>query len=378
MPTAIRAVKHQLILNSHGIWTTEFTIELADGRVGRGAAPQGETPSSFEDCPIAIPVPVADIQSVLNGKSFSQRSLDRLLAERRAAWGSQAIYALSTAFFACESVAATPSYRPRLLFNIVNGGRHARTNPVAADITEVLLVSRTDDIAASIEAYLRLNVAVCRELAELPARIVGGHRVHDLGKSAPNERAVTLVAELVERHRLSTTFGVMIDASAGDWFDGQKYRLPVTGGDLEPGELVEYWQRFVERQPVAILEDPFAEHDFSSWQSFSRTPRGACLVFADNFTSTMPGELAAKAAVTDGVIVKPDQNGTVTGTREFTRLARAANLHIAASHRSIETDTDALIRIAIDLGIQYIKIGPYSDFSAVARTNTLLRLLEPA
>lgn len=372
----IRAVTHRQVLNSHSEWTPEFTIELADGRIGRGAAPRGETPSIYEDSNVAAEVPIAEIRSVLNGKSFTQESLDGLLAKRGRVWGADVVYALSTAFFACQAVTIRADYRPRLLFNLVNGGGFARTNAVRADIAEVILVSLTDDVAASIEAYQRLDAAVRRELTRFPLRVIGGRRVHDLGDRAPNDRVVELVTDLVELHRLENTFGLMVDASAGCWFGRGAYRLPVTEEILESEALVDYWTRFVRRHPIVILEDPFAEADIASWQAFHTERPERCQVFADNFTSTSPGELSAKAMLVDGVIVKPDQNGTVSGTREFTRMARTAGLEVAASHRSIETDTDSLIRIAVDLGIRYLKIGPYADFSSVARTNALLRLME--
>lgn len=378
MTAEIRAVMHRQSLNSHAEWTPEFTLELADGRVGRGAAPRGETPSIYEHRNDGNEIPITDIRSVLCGESFTQCSLDGLLADRRMIWGPDVVYALSTAFFACQAVAAQADYRPRLLFNIVNGGCFARTNAVTADIAEVILVSLTDDIAASIEGYRQLEVAVRDELAGLPLRVVEGRRVHDLGGTTGTDRAIELVTDLIKLNQMEDTFGVMVDASAGGWFDGRVYRLPATGAVLEPAELVDYWTRFVDRHPVLILEDPFAEADMASWQAFQEAPRGECRLFADNFTSTNPSELAAKAKLTDGVIVKPDQNGTVSGTREFTQLAFAAGLQVAASHRSIETDTDALIRISVDLGIRYLKIGPFADFSSVARTNALLRLVEAA
>ena len=378
MTVGIRAVTHRQVLNSHGEWTPELTLEFADGRRGRGAAPRGETPSIYERRNPAADIPIADIRSVLCGELFTQASLDRVLADRQSTWGSDVVFALSTAFFACQPVVAPAGYRPRLLFNVVNGGRFARTNAVNADIAEVLLVSLTDDIAASVDGYRRLDTGVRGELARLPLRIVDGRRVHEVGDTAANDRAIELVTDLIELYRLEAMFGLMVDASAGDWFDGNSYRLPVTGAALESAALVDYWNRLLERHPITMLEDPFAEVDVDSWRAFHGMRRGGCQIFADNFTSTNPGELATKAQLTDGVIVKPDQNGTVSGTREFAQIARSAGLQVAASHRSIETDTDTLIRIAVDLGIRYLKIGPYTDFSSVARTNALLRLVEPA
>jgi enolase len=129
----------------------------------------------------------------------------------------------------------------------------------------------------------------------------------------------------------------------------------------------------MERFDLEILEDPFAETDIASWQELHRRSPERSHLYGDNLTSVQPAELELKAHLIDGVLVKPDQNGTVTGTVRFAELARAAGLSLAASHRSIETDAPFLIHLATDLGAEYIKIGPFSDFSSVMRTNALLR-----
>jgi enolase len=172
-------------------------------------------------------------------------------------------------------------------------------------------------------------------------------------------------------------YGIMVDASAGDWYIDGHYKMSVTGMAFEPGALVDEWLRIMDRFDLEILEDPFSETDLEAWRVLhQRRPAGTHL-YGDNLTSVQPDQLDAKAHLVDGVLVKPDQNGTVTGTLRFAELARAAGLSIATSHRSIETDAPFLVHLTSDLDADYLKVGPFSDFSSVMRTNALLRGARP-
>ena len=58
----IKSVHYRRILNSHGRFTNEFIIFLNNGSIGRGASPQGETISIYEDKHIDIsPKKIIDV-----------------------------------------------------------------------------------------------------------------------------------------------------------------------------------------------------------------------------------------------------------------------------------------------------------------------------
>ena len=374
----IAGVSGRQVLNTHLAWTVEVTVTLADGRSGRGASPRGETPSIYENRETGgRPAPDEVLRSMareLEGLDIDQAALDGVLIEHQAQWGAAATYAMSSAFY--EATRAGEIGRsPRILFNVLNGGLHAYTNPVVSDFSELLLVPRSDDLAAMVAGYLQILAEAEKSLAAMPTTTVGGNLVHDLGAD-PNTAAFALVEKLLSDTGQSERFGLMTDASAGDWFVDGHYELSVTGERLDPGSLVDEWLRLMDRFDLEILEDPFAETDVASWQALHDRRPARSHLYGDNLTSVQPAELEAKAHLVDGVLVKPDQNGTVTGTLRFAALAREAGLSIAASHRSIETDTAFLVNLSTDLGADYIKIGPFSDFSSVMRTNALLRGLD--
>jgi enolase len=203
-------------------------------------------------------------------------------------------------------------------------------------------------------------------------RDVNGHRVHDLGPE-PNKAALSLVTALLERTGLTDGFGLMVDASAGDWLQADKYVLPVSGHRFDRDGLTDYWLGLIADFDLVMLEDPLAETDQEGWSALraARPPR--CRLLADNLTSTCPERLAATAHCVDGVILKPDQAGSLSTAYRFAHLARKLGLPLIASARSAETDTPLISRVAAQLGVDYYKVGPYQDFSSVLRTNELLR-----
>ncbi|MGK5543149.1 hypothetical protein ACSNOH_00095 [Streptomyces sp. URMC 127] len=367
------------VLNTHLDWTPEFAIRFSDGRTGRAAAPRAETPSVYEK-QAARPAGdgeqvAADARRVFLGKPFDQASFDEELVRHRSRWGHPACYALSAAFFEARfgTAADGEGTRPRLLFNLLNGGLHAYSLPVTADFTEFLLLPRDIGTVDAIDGYRRLLGEARAALAALPLRAVGGNPVHDLG-SDPNERALSLVSTLLERTGLTDAFGIAIDASAGDWFDGAgTYVLPVSGRSFDRDGLVDYWLELLGRFDVVMLEDPLAETDVEGWSALHGARPSHCRLLGDNFTSTCAVQLAAKSRYVDGVLLKPDQIGLMSAVYRFVSLAKGRGLPLIASARSVETDSPLISHVATELGLDYLKAGPYQDFSSVMRSNELLR-----
>jgi enolase len=374
----VAAVFARRVLNSHGGWIGEYTVQLRDGRQGRGSAPRGETPSIYEHVERSIPEParVAELATAeLGGLDLEQETLDEILVRHRDTWGPGATYGISVAFFEATWQPVRHS-APRLLFNMLNGGLHAYTNPITSDYTEYLLASQTDDLERTIGAYTQLLREARRRLSDFPMRDVGGNRVHDLG-AEPDSTAFRILSDLLVATATEELFETMVDASAGDWYADGRYRLPVTGRELAPEQVAAEWIDHADRFALAIVEDPFAETDLEAWTALASERPESLRLFGDNLTSTRIEELETKASLVDGVLVKPDQNGTVSGAIRFAHRASAAGLEVAASHRSIETDSPFLVHLAAEVGAGYVKIGPYSDFSSIMRTNELLRMTAP-
>lgn len=376
---AIESVTGRLILDSHLAWTPEFEVRFADGAQGRGSAPRGETVSIFEEAVVAAgPSVFSEAAARFAGRKFDQASFDAATGELAQGWGRAVALALSIGFYLAARSKSESSTRartqPRLLLNVLNGGLHAYTNPVTSDIPEFLLYSHADDLPSVVDAYIGLLAAARERLRLLPTAEVGGNTVHALGE-APNEAALALLRDLLRSEGLEAMFGIAVDASADDWWTPDGYLMPVSGRRFGQGEIGDWWLSLIDRFGLEFVEDPLGERDRAGWHDLHDRRPSSCRLLADNYTSTDIDQLIGESKVgdVDGVLVKPNQNGTIAGSLAFAAAARAAGLVVVASHRSVETESTFLVHLARDMAADALKIGPFRDFAAVVKFNELLR-----
>ncbi|GIW66982.1 MAG: hypothetical protein KatS3mg095_0880 [Candidatus Parcubacteria bacterium] len=124
---------------------------------------------------------------------------------------------------------------------------------------------------------------------------------------------------------------------------------------------------------VKYLEDPFKEDEF---EKFAELRKEGFKVIGDDLTATNIERLkiALEKNSIDGVIVKPNQIGTITETFNFVKLAKENNLFTIFSHRSGETNDHWIIDIGIAFDADYFKIGVPLQGERVTKYNRLLEI----
>jgi enolase len=389
----IAAISFRRVLNSHVEFTTEFLVRLGDGSVGRAASPQGETISIYEDRKSDID-PEAIVRAIENdgllGPEISQASFDTYLQRHIPAFGRNNAFALSEAFFVatCRTrtifdlfgKSKTKLEPPRIALNILNGGWHAYTNPVLSDFSEFMLVPKIRDIAEVISVHSAIQRVVKEKQAGQPKVVVSGHPVNGFA-TRDNREVMDFLLAIVESLGLSGTCDLMIDASAGDLWTGEAYRLGITDGTVRSSaEFADYWASMIRDYHLRFLEDPFHEKDFASWRALTTTQPG-CFVIGDNLYSSDETRIREGAAdrYASGAVIKPNQAGTVTAVTRALEAALATGQIAITSHRSISTESTFLSMLTCMLGAQVIKIGPLAtDYSSVVRLNEIIRLTEDA
>jgi enolase len=79
-----------------------------------------------------------------------------------------------------------------------------------------------------------------------------------------------------------------------------------------------------------------------------------------------------------GIVLKPDQAGTMSRTMDAIHAAQQQDAPIILSHRSISTDSLELAHLLVEFDIGHAKFGPlYTDCSAILRMNEVLRMAQP-
>ncbi|MEX0789027.1 MAG: phosphopyruvate hydratase, partial [Anaerolineales bacterium] len=85
---------------------------------------------------------------------------------------------------------------------------------------------------------------------------------------------------------------------------------------------------------------------------------------------------AMELGACNALLVKVNQIGTLSETRQAIDLARSSRWGLIASHRSGETEDSLLADLAVGLGMSQIKAGAPARSERVAKYNRLLRIEE--
>ena len=98
-------------------------------------------------------------------------------------------------------------------------------------------------------------------------------------------------------------------------------------------------------------------------------------LFATNSARIAEG---AKRGAANAVLVKLNQNGTLTGTLDAMALAGQAGYATVVSARSGETEDPFIADFAVATGAGQIKIGSLRNSERLSKYNQLLRIAEDA
>ncbi|MEE0800351.1 MAG: phosphopyruvate hydratase [Gemmiger sp.] len=406
----IEQVTAREILDSRGNPTVEAAVRLADGTVGRGAAPSGASTGEFE----ALELRDGDMtryggKGVLKAVAGVHTVIDKALAGRNAAdlyavdgamlradgsrdksvLGANAMLAVSIAAARAASAALRlPLYRflggasacclPVPMMNILNGGVHAANT---VDTQEFMIMPVG---APSFREALRWCTEVYHALAELLRSRGLSTAVGDEGGFAPDldgdEAAVECILDAIRAagYTPGRDFVLAIDAAASEW-KGERpgqYRLPKSGRCCTGAELIGHWQQLAERYPIRSIEDPLDEEDWEGWQQLTRTLGDRVQLVGDDLFVTNTQRLAEGIARGCGnsILIKLNQIGTVTETLDAIRLAQRNGYTAVVSHRSGETEDTTIADLAVALNTCQIKTGAPCRSERVAKYNRLLRI----
>ena len=173
----------------------------------------------------------------------------------------------------------------------------------------------------------------------------------------------------------------MIDASAGDLWNGEGYRLGITDGRVRTErEFVRLLDLDRPRVPAPVPRGPLPRKGLFRLAGPDDVPVGDASLIGDNLYSSDETRIREGAAncYANGAVIKPNQAGTVTAVARALRAAarfRAARDHFApVDQHGIDFPVPADLRARC---AEVIKIGPLAtDFSSVVRLNELIRLTE--
>ncbi len=408
--TEIVEVKAREILDSRGNPTVEVELELACGARGRAAVPSGASTGSREALELrdkrakryggkgvltAVKHVAEKIAPAVCGMdAMQQEALDRRLIEldgtaNKSRLGANAILGVSLAAArAAAAACGLPLYRhlgglrARMLpipqMNIVNGGAHAANT---LDFQEYMILPVG---AASFAEALRMGAETFHALKAILRRKGYATGVGDEGGFAPdlpdNEAALGLILEAIRAagYRPGKEIALGLDAAASEFFEGGRYRLRAENKRLAAKEMVDLYEKLLERYPIVSIEDGLAEGDWEGWRLLTERLGGAVQLVADDIFVTNPAIIrkGIEQGIGNSVLIKLNQIGTLTETLEAIELAREAGYTTVISHRSGETEDAFIADLAVGAEAGQIKTGSLSRSERIAKYNQLLRIEE--
>ncbi len=410
----IGAISARQVLDSRGRPTVEVDVRLADGSFGRASVPSGASTGTHEAHELrdggslyegrgvlrAVAHVGGEIAAAVKGlDALAQRGVDARLVEldgtaRLERLGANAILGVSLAV--CRAAAAhrrQPLYAhiaalagtsamtmPMPMVNILSGGLHAGRGMDVQDFLVIPASAGSMDEAIDFVSRVRNAAVRVMERRGLPTLLA------DEGGLSPGlgtgREALLLLVESIEEAGLRPGADVVIaiDVAATALWDraAGAYRLAREGRLATSDEMIAMAEQWVAEFPVVSIEDALDEEDWPGWQRL--TEKLGCairLVGDDLFTTNLDRmKQGIEKKVANGVLVKLNQNGTLTGTLDVVAAARAAGYAPVISARSGETEDPFIADLAVGTAAGQIKIGSVRCGERLAKYNQLLRIEE--
>lgn len=400
------------IIDSRGNPTVEAEVWLADGTIGRGAAPSGASTGEFEALELrdkdkkrfggkGVRKAVENINAVISGVLTGMDASDIYAVDHamiqadgtkdKSKLGANSILAVSIACARAASISmGIPLYRflggisgnrlPVPMMNILNGGAHAANT---VDVQEFMIMPVG---APTFREGLRWCTEVFHCLASILKEKGLATSVGDEGGFAPDlgsdEEAIELILEAVKRagYEPGHDFVLAMDAASSEWKSGKKgeYLLPKCKKHFTSEELIGHWKQLCEKYPIWSIEDALDEEDWEGWKKLTASLGSKVQLVGDDLfvTNTERLKKGIDSGCGNSILIKLNQIGSVSETLEAIKMAHKAGYTAIASHRSGETEDTTIADLAVALNTCQIKTGAPSRSERVAKYNQLLRIEE--
>lgn len=430
------------VLDSRGNPTVEAVVTVNDRWEGRASVPSGASTGKFEAVELrdgemrymglGVEKAVNNVNTKIRDKLVgidvcSQKLIDHILVDtdgtdNKGNLGANATLSVSMAAArAAAEALGMPLYRylggvkpdrlPVPMMNILNGGRHA-TNTV--DFQEFMIMPVS---AANFREALR----ICAEIYHNLKKICHGRGlstgVGDEGGFAPDLPDAFAVLDLIVEAVKAAGYvpgqdiKIALDVAASELYNEEdgtyhfsgetelKRREALQNNDAcacyEAGEVVgcvrddhvirrtteemiDYYERLIERYPIISIEDGLAEDDWDGWMELTRRIGSRVQLVGDDLfvTNTKRLDAGIKKRVANAILVKVNQIGTVSEAIEAVEMAQHNAYRAVISHRSGETEDPFIADLAVAMNAGQIKTGAPCRSDRVAKYNQLLRIEE--
>lgn len=186
-----------------------------------------------------------------------------------------------------------------------------------------------------------------------------------------------ILDSLLETLKLyNNRYAIGLDLAMTDRYDSSLgiYKVPWCVSQQQTvTELMDTYCDWGVKYPLVYLEDLFSDEDLDSWRKFQSIKPLKLQVFGDDFYATNLERISQFKDCADGIVIKPNQVGSVSKTLEVMEYAEKSGISMAFSQRTAETENNIISHLAMSVTSSYLKAGGLDRLDRIAKYNEVLR-----
>jgi len=399
----IKNIKAREILDSKGMPTVEVEL-TTDSGVFKSSVPSGVSTGKYEAVELrdkdgrGVSWAIANVEKIIapaleKEELSDQKKIDDILikldgTKNKSHLGANAILPVSIA--ACRAIASAknlPLYQyiaelaencslpilPKPSFNMIEGGKHAESGLA---FQEFMVIPQKERFLENLE----IGIKIYQKLKEVLEEKYGKVGLSKEGAFSPPIKEITqafdLILEAAEKSGLKDNIKFAIDVAASSFFENGKYKI--NSEFLDKEKLIEFYQDIIRKYPIISLEDPFQEEDFEGFAKLHKMIGDRVVILGDDLLTSNAEriKIAEEKKAVNGLLLKPNQIGTVTETIEAAKLAKSFGWKIMVSNRAGETEDDFIADLAVGVGAEFIKSGAPFPKERMVKYDRLVKIEE--
>lgn len=413
----IEDIKALEVLDSRGNPTVQVEVLLEDGSIGKALVPSGASTGSFEAVELrdgekerylgkGVLKAVHNVNTIIRDKiigmnAYNQIELDKELinldgTENKSKLGANATLGVSLAV--CKAAAESlrmelynyiggtnAKILPTPMMNILNGGKHADST---LSVQEFMIMPVG---AKNFNECIRMGAEIYHNLKKVLKEKGLSTAVGDEGGFAPNvkdeDEALSIIIEAINKagYKPGEDVCLALDIAATEMYEEAKkigkegeYCFWKIGVTKTVDEMIDFIENLCEKYPIISVEDGLAEEDWDGWKKLTeRLGNKIQLVGDDLFVTNIKRlQKGIDMGVTNSILIKLNQIGTLTETLDAIELAKKNGYTAVVSHRSGETEDTTLADVAVAMNAGQIKTGAPCRTDRVAKYNRLINICD--
>lgn len=395
----INSIQATSIKDSRGEDTLQVVLTTIKN-TATDSVPSGKSKGSFE----AATKNVTDALKVINDlkeKILKKEFADPLEFDEyllsldgtadKSNFGGNTLLVLSLAFwrlFALEEnlplyrIIATLSGRennhlhlPYLMFNLINGGQHIGkvTGNAHLPFQEYFIIPGTESAMVSLDQCHNVMTKLKKYADSKYPNIIQGDEGGLVVPETDPEKGLEILARIKAEIQDEVVLNLGLDIAANSFYNKEENTYEVIGNHFTAADLTNYYSQLFNRYELLSVEDPYSENDYTGFNNLNKLWGDKLWLIGDDLTTTNSERLAKAISeeAINGLILKPNQIGTISETIEVATLAQNGGLKTVVSHRSGETLDNFIADLAVGIGADAFKSGAPIQPERMSKYNRL-------